>query len=129
MGDRATGFFMRNTMGYNVAVCLPPILADDAAAWNAINELIDSVGDVPDVFKNLYRQITAAYPCICELPDDLVDNAVWSDGPLWSNFGHRAAVLGIEESRADEVVPFLVINATSLGLTVFDWATQTIYRP
>jgi len=28
-------------------------------------------------------------------PEEDVDDGVWSAGPLWNNFGHRAAVLGM----------------------------------
>ncbi len=65
--------------------------------------------------------VTARYPCICNLPDDSVDDdGVWSDGPLWNDFCNRAAVLGMIWSRVEEVLPFLVRTANYLGLTVFD---------
>jgi len=53
----------------------------------------------------------------------------WSDGPLWNDFGHCAAGLGMTWSRVEEVLPFLVRTANSLGLTVFDWGGPTIYPP
>jgi hypothetical protein len=81
------------------------------------------------IFKELHDQLTARYPCICTLNDDEIDNRVWSDGPLWNNFGHQAVVLGMVYSRVAEVLPFLVRSANSLGLTVFDWGGPTIYRP
>lgn len=84
---------------------------------------------MPSVFKTLHDQLTLRYPCICALPEEEVDGGVWSDGPLWNNFGHRAAVLGIVYSRVEEVLPFLVETATSLELTVFDWGGPSIYRP
>jgi hypothetical protein len=116
-------------MSYNVAICTPPVLADDAAAWKALDDLIDAQGVVPPVFKALHDQLTSKYPCICDLPDDKVDDGVWSDGPLWNNFGHRVAMLGMVYSRVEEVLPFLVQTANALGLTVFDWGGPTIHRP
>jgi hypothetical protein len=116
-------------MSYNVAICTPPVLADDATAWKALDGLIEAQGVVPPVFKVLYDQLTSKYPCICDLPDDKIDDGVWSDGPLWNNFGHRVAVLGMVYSRVEEVLPFLVQTASGLGLTVFDWAGPTINRP
>jgi hypothetical protein len=116
-------------MSYNVAICTPPIPSDDAAAWEVINSLIDAQGAVPQVFKELHDQLTAKYPCICTLSDDEVDEGIWSDGPLWNNFGHRAAVLGMSYSRVEEVLPFLVRTANALGLVVFDWGGPTLYRP
>jgi hypothetical protein len=32
-------------------------------------------------------------------------------------------------SRVEEVLPFLVRTANSLGLTVLDWGGPAIYRP
>jgi hypothetical protein len=116
-------------MSYNVAICTPPVPADDDDAWASVNGLIDANGEVPPVFRELHDLLTAKYPCICTLPDDEVDNGVWSDGPLWNDFGHRAAVLGVSWSRVEEGLPFLVRTANSLGLTVFDWGGPTIYRP
>ena len=82
-------------MSYNVAICTPPVSIDDDAAWREVDGLIDAKGAVPTVFRNLHDQLTARYPCICDLPEDQVDDGVWSDGPLSNNFGHRAAVLGM----------------------------------
>jgi len=116
-------------MSYNVAICTPPVPDEDDAAWRSVDTLINAKGDVPPVFRELHDQLTARYPCICTLPDDQVDDGVWSDGPLWNDFGHRAAVLGITWSRVEEVLPFLIRTANGLGLTVFDWGGPTIYRP
>jgi hypothetical protein len=117
-------------MSYNVAVCTPPVPLDDESAWSTLDGLIDAKGPVPEVFRTLHDRLTSRYPCICSLPDDRVDeDGVWSDGPLWNDFGHRAAVLGVVFSRVQEVLPFLVSTANELGLTVFDWGGPSIYRP
>ena len=116
-------------MSYNVAICVPPVPADDRAAWDVLDSLINEQGTPPPVFNELHDMLTTRYPCICTLPDDKVDDGVWSDGPLWNDFGHRAAVLGMILSRVEEVLPFLVHTANSLVLTVFDWGGPTIYRP
>lgn len=117
-------------MSYNVAICTPPLPSDDDSAWKEVDSLIKEQGVTPPVFRELHDQLTARYPCICALPDDRVDeDGVWSDGPLWNDFGHRAAVLGMIYSRVEEVLPFLVRTANDLGFTVFDWAGPSIYRP
>ena len=117
-------------MSYNVAICTPPVPAEDDTAWDGLDSIINEQGAPPVVFRQLHDALTARYPCICTLPDDKVDEeGVWSDGPLWNDFGHRAAVLGMTWSRVEEVLPFLVLTANSLGLTVFDWGGPTIYRP
>ena len=117
-------------MSYNIAICTPPVSADDSVAWDQLDQFLDAKGPVPPDLKSLYGQLTARYPCICSLSDDEVDTiGVWSDGPLWNNFGSRAANLGVIYSRVEEVYPFLVETALGLGLTIFDWAGPTIYRP
>ena len=116
-------------MSYNVAITLPSIQAVDVSAWAGLDALIDAEGPVPSVFTELLARLTARYPCICDLRDEQVDDGVWSDGPLRNNLGHRASVLGMVYSRVDEVLPFLIEQANSLGLVVFDWATETIHRP
>jgi hypothetical protein len=116
-------------MSYNVAICTPPVAADDQAAWESVDTLIGATGAVPPVFRELHDRLIARYPCICTLPDDEVDDGVWSDGPLWNNFGHRAAVLGMSYSRVETALPFLVETANALGLVVFDWGGPSIYRP
>jgi len=115
-------------MSYTIAVVVPPIAADDAEAWKILQSLIDQQGPVPTVFRMFHDKLIARYPCLSSLPDDQIDNGIWSDGPLWNNFGHRAAVLGMVYSRVEEVLPFLIETATALDLAVFDWATNRIHR-
>jgi hypothetical protein len=116
-------------MSYNVAVCTQPIPANNLDAWRLLDDLIKAEGQPPKVFKELHDYLTAKYPCISTLSDNDVDKSVWSDGPLWNNFGNRVAVLGMAYSRVDEVLPFLVESANGLGLVVFDWGGPAIYRP
>jgi hypothetical protein len=116
-------------MSYNVAIVIPPVAAADAKAWAELDALIEHEGPRPAVFQKLHDKLTAKFPCMSSLPDDQVDDAVWSDGPLIENFQHRAAVLGMSYSRVEEVLPFLVEKANDLGLVVFDWGTETIHRP
>lgn len=115
-------------MSYNVAVVAPPLSLDDATAWAALDELIEQSGPRPEVFQKLHDRLTARYPCMSAVPEDQIDDTVWSDGPLINNFGHRAAVLGVRYSRIEEVLPFLVETANALGLAVFDWSTGQVYR-
>ena len=118
-----------SAMSYNVAICTPPLPKRDEDAWQVIDLLIDQEGEPPPVFRQLYEKLTAKYPCIVEVPDPSVNPGVWSDGPLWNNFGLRVAVLGMVYSRVGEALPFVIETANSLGLTVFDWTGPVIYRP
>jgi len=38
-------------MSYNVAICIPPILAEEAAAWEELDILIQAQGEPPAVFQ------------------------------------------------------------------------------
>jgi hypothetical protein len=116
-------------MSYNVAIVIPPVPAKDAKAWAGLDALIEQEGPRPAVFQVLHDRLTAKFPCMSMLPDDQVDDAVWSDGPLINNFQHKAAVLGMSYSRVEEVLPFLIKTANDMGLAVFDWGTETIHRP
>src|SRR5437016_598108 len=115
-------------MSYNVAIVIPPVPAVDAEAYAALDGWIEQQGPRPAVFQVLHDRLTARYPCMCAVPDDQIDDTVWSDGPLINNFLHRAAVLGMSYARVEEVLPFLVETANALGLVVFDWVTGRVYR-
>lgn len=116
-------------MSYTVAIVLPPLLGDDAEAWAALEGWVEQTGSRPGVFQDLHDRLTAQYPCVCSVPEQLLETTVWSDGPLIDNFQERVAVLGILFDRVEEVLPFVIANATDLGLTVFDWQTEDIHRP
>ncbi len=115
-------------MSYTVAICVPPVPDADKTAWAGLPEIIASKGSIAPALQQLYQRLTAGYPCICSLPDESVEDGVWSDGPLINNFGSKAAVLGVVFSRVDEVLPFLVETANQLGLVVFDEQINKIHR-
>lgn len=54
--------------------------------------------------------MTARYSCISDLPDDEVDDGVWSDGPLIDNFGQTLAIVSLPAGRGEEVLPFIIRN-------------------
>ena len=116
-------------MSYDIAVAAADIAASDAAAWSQLDALIEQRGEPPAVFRQLHDTIVARYRCLGTLSDDGADDGAWSSAPLWDEFGPAAAVLPMRLSRADEVVPFLVDTARSLGLSVFDWTTRHVHRP
>jgi hypothetical protein len=116
-------------MSYDIAIAATDIVSSDALAWPQLDAQIEQQGDAPPQFRRLHDQIVARYPCLSMLSDEAAEDCVWSSGPLWSEFGPAAVVLPIRHSRADEVVPFVVETARSLGLTVFDWTTRHVHRP
>src|SRR5262245_55787430 len=109
-------------MSYDLSILRAPVPDDDAAAWKLMYEIAEAQpeGEVPQVFHQLIDRLTKRYPCICDLPDDEVDNGVWSDGPLRNNATHAITELGIGFSRVEEAQPFVVQTANDLGLVVFD---------
>lgn len=117
-------------MSYTVAICCAELPRDDKAAWELANSLAeDSYDAASEKLARIHEELTAMFPCICDLPDEEVDDGVWSDGPLITNFGQEIAVLGIVFSSVEDVLPVLITIATSHGMTVFDWQTERIYRP
>lgn len=80
------------------------------------------------LFLALARRLTARHPCITELDDD-DPRAVWSDGPLDGVSGHAVYSIGIQSERLEEVHPFVVETATSLGLVVLDEQQGEAYLP
>src|SRR5262245_42892745 len=64
--------------------------------------------------EGLHRRLTDRYPCITTDPD-----GPWSDGPLINNFGQHAATLEISSSRVEEVLAFVIREATAMGFWVF----------
>lgn len=119
-------------MSYTVGFLIEPASTDGAAAFEYFDELIDASnnGEKPHpTFVKIHAELTARFPCICDLPDNKVDDGVWSDGPLINNFGERQAVVGFMFSTADSVLPFVIEVANRHDVTVFDWQTETVHRP
>ena len=116
-------------MSWSVEIVTVPIADDDDDAWQQLDEIREEeedreYGSPPsDPMMNLYRRLTARYPCIMENPD-----SPWSDGPLVNNFGDQLTTLGIVSTRLEETLPFVVETATEMGFTVFDAADERIYR-
>lgn len=116
-------------MSYNFAICLPPVASTDQAAWQELDPILDEEGPASPQFVELHARLTKRFPCICDLTEELVDDGVWSDGPLIDNFGPRGAVLGVSYSRVEDVLPFVITTANQMGMAVFDWGTEKIHRP
>lgn len=115
-------------MAYMVDIVDVPVPEDDPGAWEAREDTLaheDPERPGPsERFSELYRLLTAKFPCIMDDPD-----GPWSDGPLINNFGVRATTLGVSFSRVREVLPFLVETCTSHGFVVFDPQEERVFRP
>ena len=112
---------MTGTSGFRVSVC-------GASAGAEARPLLPGTTNSRHL-PGLHDRLTAIHPCICDLPDEQVDDGAWVDGPLIDNFAHRAAVLGIASTRVGKVLPFLIETATAMGLMVFDWQDQSDPSP
>ncbi|MCC9605625.1 hypothetical protein LOC68_22005 [Blastopirellula sp. JC732] len=118
-------------MSYNVGLLIEAAPVDHDEAMRYFHELYEhsEFGQPHSTFVEMHDELTTPFPCLCAMPDDDIDDRVWSDGPLINNFGSRTAVIGISYSRADEVLPVVLRLASRLGVTVFDWQTNLIHRP
>lgn len=116
-------------MSITIAIVIPPVSSIDQVAWEQLRETIHAEGEPAKSLQKLIVELTKKYPCICDLPDNEIDDGVWSDGPLMRNAGSRAAVIGVVHSRAYEVLPFVIETAGRMGLIVFDFQDGTIHRP
>ena len=116
-----------------VQSCIPSSYADAVDLREEVAEVktgpISDDGEVefepPSVeMAELHRRLTARYPCIV---DD--SEGPWSDGPLINNFGQKLATLGICFSRVEEVLPFVIQEATAMGFWVLDQQDEAAHVP
>jgi hypothetical protein len=119
-------------MSYTIGLLVGTAPSNDAAAFEHFNALVGArdLREKPHpTFVAVHAELTARFPCLCNLADDEVDDGVWSDGPLINNFGARQAVIGFMFSTVETVLPFVIEVANKHGITVLDWQTETIHRP
>lgn len=117
-------------MSYNVTLTRNAIPADDKEAWNYLQELQEQENDEQSQdFLDLVEKLKEKYPCICDLPDEEIDNGVWSDGPLSNNVGKNLTTLGMVYSAVEIVMPFLIETANQNNFVVFDYQSEMIFRP
>ncbi|MCH1918691.1 hypothetical protein L9G15_04515 [Shewanella sp. A3A] len=90
----------------------------------------DKSGTHPKL-KDLHEILTKKYPCLCsfEYDDPAMDDSPWADGPMINNFASKMGMVAIVWSKADEVFPFVLESALSLGIIVADGQSEVIYRP
>jgi len=117
-------------MSYNISITRSDIPKDDKLAWKYMEELYNNDnGKASSDFLELIKKLTERYPCICDLPDDKVDDGVWSDGPLVNNAGDKITTIGVVFSQVESVIPFIIETSNNLGFSVFDGQIGKIFRP
>lgn len=114
-------------------ICRQPVPNDDQSAWKYVDKLTGEYYDderkVPSDFIELYNLLTEKYPCLDSLPEEEIDEGVWSDAPLINNFSHDLAILGVSYSFAGDVIPFIKKTANKKGFVFFDPQEDSISRP
>lgn len=117
-------------MSYTVSITRNDIPSDDKQAWDAMEKLYaNDNGQSAEDFVDLINKFTERYPCICDLPDDKVDDGVWSDGQLVNNAGDKITTIGVVYSQVENVIPFVIDTSNKFGFVVFDGQTGQIFRP
>ena len=117
-------------MSYNITLTRNTVPSDNNKAWKYWEELQKQETDEQsEDFLDLIEKFKKKFPCICDLPDDEIDNGVWSDGPLSNNAGKNLTTLGIVFSAVENVMPFLVETANENNFVVFDHQSGKIFRP
>jgi hypothetical protein len=120
-------------MSYNLAVWegpLPPTDEEAAAQFERLHAkyMGDATESPSPAIQAFIGAITAEYPDIVDLPDDEVDDGVWSDGPLINNASGPLFYFGIAGSFVEDVVPFVSRIAAEQGLVCFDPQVGTCLR-
>lgn len=120
-------------MSYSLVFSRAPIPGDDDEAFSWVRKQLDAYrldSRLPHPqLKLLHDVLTEKYPCLCDLPDEQINEAVWCSGPLIDRFSHDLAVVSVAFTRLEEVMPFIVATALGMGCSVFDLQAKMIYRP
>jgi len=113
-------------MSYNLAIWEgPPSSTDEEAAaeFERLHAKYVSGGTTEPpspAIRAFIAAITSEYPDIVDLPDDRVDDGVWSDGPLLDDASGPFFYCGIVGSFVEDVVPFVARLAAEHRLVCFD---------
>lgn len=117
-------------MSYTISITGNDVPKDDKLAWKYMEDLYNNdSGKASEEFIELIKKLTEKYPCICDLPDDKIDDGVWSDGPLVNNAGDKITTLGVVFSQVENVIHFIIETSNNLGFVVFDGQSGIIHRP
>ena len=119
-------------MSFNIAVWEGETPAGDTEALAEFQRLSakyldgDDATETSPAIKAFIAAMTAEYPDIVDLPDDEVDDGVWSDGPLIGNARGPFFYFGIVFSQVEDVAPFVARVALEHGLVCFDPQSGTL---
>lgn len=99
-----------------------PLPGDPLGAAALVDALQERALDAPSRFRELAARLTRRYPCQCSpegqgLPPQAL---AWSEGPLDGELDTAVYGIGLNSDMAEQVQPFVVRTALSLGLNVAD---------
>ena len=120
-------------MSYVIHIWQSPVPRDLDHAWEIIEQLgadQEAGGNsIPPALVRLVDRITARYPNWGNLPDDELDDErqVWTDGVVKAN-GPLLA-LGISTDWLDQALPFVLEEASRLGLFCYDMQLGMVCGP
>lgn len=116
-------------MSYNIALFDFPIPNDFEKACEYFEKYEDEdIQELSPSMLHFYQEISYLYPCLCELPDDEIDDSVWCDGPLINNFMTKIPVIGFVYSKVDEALPVVIELANKMGISILDWQQGTVFN-
>jgi len=117
-------------MSYNIAVVNFKLPENFEEAVEIVNPMTGiDVEEIESIYKEFHDKATKIFPCLSNLPDEEVDNGVWSDGPLINNFTVKAPVIGFSYSKVEEALSVIGNLALDMGLSVLDWQSGKVYNP
>lgn len=121
-------------MSYTVDLIVGDLPEDSQQAWVKIEVLRETYyedkREKAPALLALHAALTKRYPCLCSYGDDdpARELCPWADGPMLGNFAHDMGMLAISFSRVDEVVPFIIQEATARGIVVADGQSGELHR-
>ena len=125
-------------MSYELDFVLQRVPASDSEASELLTKLREQagIGDDEDAaaapeFLTLVSALSSRYPCGCDrdATGACEEKCPWRDGLSELNFSSRIGILLINPQMASELIPFVVAESNSLGITVFDWESEKVHRP
>lgn len=117
-------------MSYDVAVWEGKAPSSDPAALDVYESLwrrYERVREPPsERLVEFVHALTSRYPDLTDVPEELVDDSPWADGPLVGSVIGGLLYMSLVPAMADDVLPFIADTARARGLVCFDPQTARL---